>query len=79
MASSSSRTKFTMVAAFVLLLVAVVAGSDDMGSMPGMDPMPGMSPGPSTSGSSRNLVGAVMITVLVPVVLTFLVTKDRII
>ncbi|QHO11626.1 hypothetical protein HN51_069363 [Arachis hypogaea] len=78
MVFSSSTTKFTMVAAFVLLLVAVVAGSDDMGSMPGMGPMPGMSPGPSTSGSSRNLVGAV-ITVLVPVVLIFLVTKDRII
>ena len=75
----ASQVKFTMLAACVLVLVAVVAaqyGGDGSGSdMPSNMPM---GPAAPPSGSSRSFSYPAVITVLLPLILTFLAAKERI-
>lgn len=78
----ASRVKFTMFAAcFVVLVVVVTAQYErDESSMP--NNMPGMvmgpAPAPTPSSSRRSLSYPAVITSLLPIMLTFLVARERI-
>ncbi|KAK7367934.1 hypothetical protein VNO80_09954 [Phaseolus coccineus] len=75
----ASSLKFCMFSACVLVVCVVVAAQyGDGGSSYGSD-MPNMVMGPApTSASPRTLTYPAILTIILPCVLTFLATKERI-